>query len=80
MERDISQLKQQAAAAALKEVVDGMVLGLGSGSTTAIFVEMLGERINRGELKDIVVGHIAEWVGVVPGVEKLDAKYMPIGI
>ena len=54
MKQDITQRKQQAAAAALDEVTDGMVMGLGSGSTTAIFVEMLGERVQRGELKNII--------------------------
>lgn len=54
MGQDITQLKQQAAAAAMNEVLDGMVLGLGSGSTTAMFVDLLGERMSRGEVKDIV--------------------------
>ena len=47
-------LKDQAASRALTYVQDGMVLGLGSGSTTAYFVNKLGERLQRGELRDIV--------------------------
>jgi ribose 5-phosphate isomerase A len=47
-------LKQQAASEALTYVQSGMVLGLGSGSTTAYFVQMLGERLQNGMLKDIV--------------------------
>ncbi len=31
-----------------------MVLGLGSGSTTAIFIDLLGERLKAGALQDIV--------------------------
>jgi ribose 5-phosphate isomerase A len=54
MVQDLTQLKQQAAAAALKEVKDGMVMGLGSGSTTAIFIEMLGKLVQQGELTNIV--------------------------
>jgi len=54
MGQDVAQLKQQAAAAAMNEVTDGMVLGLGSGSTTAIFVDMLGERVRSGELRNIL--------------------------
>ena len=54
MGQDITQLKRLAAATAMKEVQDGMVLGLGSGSTTTMFVEMLGERMSRDELTNIV--------------------------
>jgi ribose 5-phosphate isomerase A len=46
-------LKKEAASFALNFVHDGMVLGLGSGSTTSYFVEMLGERLKTGELRDI---------------------------
>jgi ribose 5-phosphate isomerase A len=47
-------LKQQAAARALDYVKSGMALGLGTGSTTIYFVEMLGERLQAGALYDIV--------------------------
>jgi ribose 5-phosphate isomerase A len=47
------KLKQQAARKALSLIRDGMTLGLGSGSTTAYFVEMLGEEVAGGELSDI---------------------------
>lgn len=46
-------LKQQAASRALEFVHSGMVIGLGTGSTTAYFIDMLGERIRSGELQDI---------------------------
>jgi ribose 5-phosphate isomerase A len=46
-------LKKEAASFALNFVHNGMVLGLGSGSTTSYFVEMLGERLKTGELRDI---------------------------
>ena len=41
-------LKRQAAAAALEEAVPGMRLGLGTGSTAKIFVDLLGERVKAG--------------------------------
>jgi ribose 5-phosphate isomerase A len=41
-------LKRQAAAAALDYVESGMRLGLGTGSTSARFVELLGERVAGG--------------------------------
>ncbi len=40
--------KRLAAAAAVEEVRDGMVVGLGTGSTAAFAVEMLGERVREG--------------------------------
>jgi ribose 5-phosphate isomerase A len=40
--------KRQAAAAVLDLVMPGMRLGLGSGSTAAIFVKLLGERVRAG--------------------------------
>lgn len=48
-----TQLKEQAARRALDFVENGMTLGLGSGSTTAIFVNLLGEKLARGELNHI---------------------------
>jgi ribose 5-phosphate isomerase A len=47
-------LKQQAALKALEFVQSGMYLGLGSGSTSAFFVDLLGDKIQSGILKDIV--------------------------
>ncbi len=43
--------KVKAAEAALSEVKDGMVLGIGTGSTVAIFIEMLGKRAGNGGLR-----------------------------
>jgi ribose 5-phosphate isomerase A len=47
-------LKEKAAREALSHVHSGMVLGLGSGSTTRHFVDMLGEALQTGRLRDIV--------------------------
>lgn len=47
-------LKQQAARRALDFVRSGMVLGLGTGSTTGYFVDLLGQRLKTGELQGIV--------------------------
>lgn len=46
-------LKKEAALHALELVRDGMVLGLGTGSTSAFFIEGLAERLAEGRLKDI---------------------------
>jgi ribose 5-phosphate isomerase A len=42
------ELKEQAARAALDLVIDGMRLGLGTGSTASRFVAVLGERVAAG--------------------------------
>ncbi len=41
-------LKLQAAEAAVAEVQDGMLLGLGTGSTASIAVELLGAKVKQG--------------------------------
>ncbi len=46
-------LKVEAARAALQEVRSGMTLGLGTGSTAAEFVKLLGESLRNGTLRDI---------------------------
>jgi ribose 5-phosphate isomerase A len=45
--------KQKAARRALRYVKDGMVLGLGSGSTTRYFIDFLGEKLTQGLLQEI---------------------------
>ncbi|MCU0584934.1 MAG: ribose-5-phosphate isomerase RpiA [Desulfobacterales bacterium] len=48
------ELKQKAAIIAVDFVESGMVVGLGTGSTTQFALERLGERIRSGGLCDIV--------------------------
>lgn len=47
-------LKRLAAARALEEVRSGMKLGLGTGSTVAHFLELLGGALRDGTLRDVV--------------------------
>jgi len=47
-------LKQQAANHAMTYIRNGMVLGLGTGTTAIYFIEMLGEKMRSRELKEIV--------------------------
>lgn len=54
MARQASNLKQAAAERAVELVRDGMVLGLGTGSTAAFAVDKLGALWASGELKEIV--------------------------
>lgn len=44
-------LKEDAAKKAIQFVKDGMKIGLGTGSTTAIFIKLLGEKIKQENLK-----------------------------
>ena len=46
---DLTALKRTAAAKALEFVSDGMKLGLGSGSTAELFVELLAPRVRGGQ-------------------------------
>ena len=50
----VEALKRQAAAAALARVESDMVLGLGTGSTVAHLLDLLGEAVASGALKGIV--------------------------
>jgi ribose 5-phosphate isomerase A len=47
-------LKQQSSVRAVDYVEDGMVVGLGTGSTTAYAIDELGARIRDGRLRDII--------------------------
>jgi ribose 5-phosphate isomerase A len=44
----IDELKQQAAVAALETIKNGMIVGLGSGSTASLFIRELGARVREG--------------------------------
>jgi len=51
---DLQQrMKQAVADAAVGQIQDGMVLGLGSGSTAALMIKALGEKLRSGALRDI---------------------------
>jgi ribose 5-phosphate isomerase A len=54
-------LKRAAAARALDEVSSGMRLGLGTGSTVAHFLDLLGEALASGRLADVVGVPTSEW-------------------
>ena len=46
-------MKVAVAQAAVKDIKDGMILGLGSGSTAALMIKSLAENIKSGKLKNI---------------------------
>ena len=49
-----NQMKKAVAQAAVDQIQNGMILGLGSGSTAALMIEALAVKIKSGEIKDIV--------------------------
>ncbi len=49
-----TQMKKAVAQAAVDQIDNGMILGLGSGSTAALMIEALGHKIKTGEIKDVV--------------------------
>jgi ribose 5-phosphate isomerase A len=52
--RDLSTFKRNAAERAVERIQSGMVVGLGTGSTTRFALEFIGQRIKTGKLRDIV--------------------------
>ncbi len=44
----LTELKQAAADSAVAQVIDGMIVGLGTGSTAALAVNALGKRVQQG--------------------------------
>ncbi len=49
-----NQMKQAVALAAVDQIENGMILGLGSGSTAALMIEALAVKIKSGAIKDVV--------------------------
>lgn len=62
--------KEQAAAAALSYVRNGDVVGAGTGSTAQIFLEMLADRVKRGELS----------IEVVPTSSEVEVNAVRLGL
>ncbi|MDZ7780010.1 MAG: ribose-5-phosphate isomerase RpiA [Gemmatimonadota bacterium] len=60
-------LKRRAAEHAVDRVQSGMVLGLGTGSTVAHFLELLGRRIASGALDDVSGVPTSRWTEAQAG-------------
>lgn len=72
--------KANAAKAALNEVNDGQILGIGTGSTVAIFIEMLGERAReRGwSIKCVPTSYQSAYLAVESGLELTTLDEHPV--
>ncbi|MBN1954339.1 MAG: ribose-5-phosphate isomerase RpiA [Anaerolineae bacterium] len=54
MNKDISQLKRQAAERAVEFVASGMVIGLGHGSTASFALQRIAQLLQAGRLQDVL--------------------------
>ncbi len=71
MDINVGELKKRAAVTAADMVKDGMVVGLGHGSTALFAVQRIAERLDAGELRNITgvpcsleMGDAAESLGI----------------
>ncbi|MFP3298532.1 MAG: ribose-5-phosphate isomerase RpiA [Thermocladium sp.] len=62
--------KEKAAAAALSYVSNGDVVGAGTGSTAQVFLEMLAEKVRRGELS----------IEIVPTSSEVEVNAVRLGL
>lgn len=77
-EGDMVDLKELAAREAVKLVKDGMVVGLGSGSTASIAIRLLGEKVRDGwKLVGIPTSNDSEYLGRSVGITIGELKDYP---
>jgi ribose 5-phosphate isomerase A len=77
-EDEILDLKEMAAREAVKYVRDGMIVGLGSGSTASIAIKLIGELVREGwKLIGIPTSRASEVLGRSVGIRIGDLKDYP---
>ena len=65
----MSSNKQRAAAAAAELITDGMILGLGTGTTASYLVQILGERVRQGlRIQGVPTSEATRQLAVAEGV------------
>jgi len=75
----IDDLKRQAAVAAIEEIRDGMVVGLGTGSTAAHFIRELGRRVRSGmRVMGVPTSRESEELAVEVGVPLTTLRDHPV--
>ena len=71
-------LKEMAAKEAVKHVKDGMIVGLGSGSTASIAIKLLGDKVKEGwKIIGIPTSRESEQLGESVGIEIGELKDHP---
>ena len=78
-----NQMKQAVALAAVDQIENGMILGLGSGSTAALMIEALAMKIKSGEIKDVtraglLFATLPRWQKVEVKREAQDKAYLSL--
>src|SRR5215213_1865518 len=73
----MKNLKEEAARAALQEIRSGMKLGLGTGSTAAELVKLLGAALRAGTLSDIRCTCTSEQTEKQAGEENIPTFALP---
>jgi len=64
-----SNNKQRAAAAAAELITDGMILGLGTGTTASYLVQILGERVRQGlRIQGVPTSEATRQLAIAEGV------------
>lgn len=77
---DADLAKINAAAAALDYVKDGMTLGLGTGTTSAHFVRLLGERVRQGlKVRGVPTSEATAELAKQAGVPLIDVGRVGVG-
>jgi ribose 5-phosphate isomerase A len=74
---DADTLKRRAAAEALGRVESGMRLGLGTGSTMAHFLDLLGDAVRDGRLEGLV--GVATSIRTAEHAERVGLEVRPLG-
>ena len=75
----VSSNKQRAAAAAAELITDGMVLGLGTGTTASYLVQILGERVRQGlRIQGIPTSEATRQLAVAEGVPLTTLEEQPV--
>ncbi len=71
--------KEKVASEAVKLVKDGMVLGIGSGTTVALFLEKLGERIKEEEITvyGVPSSYQSYFLSIKAGINVVDLMEYP---
>ena len=75
----MSSNKQRAAAAAAELITDGMILGLGTGTTASYLVQILGERVRQGlRIQGVPTSEATRQLAVAEGVPLTTLEEQPV--
>ncbi len=74
-----SNNKQRAAAAAAELITDGMILGLGTGTTASYLVQILGERVRQGmRIRGVPTSEVTRQLALAEGVPLTTLEEQPV--